>query len=81
MGSGIGLVVILVFLPGGVGSLIYRIRDGLLRRVADRRGIVVPSLIADLAVRDDASADAVLDYADLDTAKPADAAALTGGPA
>jgi hypothetical protein len=54
-----------MFLPGGVGSLIYQIRDRLLRRVAARHDVVVPSLIADMAVRDDAGADVVLEDADL----------------
>ena len=66
MGSGIGLILILMFLPGGVGSLIYKIRDRLLRALADRRGIIVPSLIADMAVRDDASSDRVIEDADLE---------------
>src|SRR5436309_13240436 len=52
MGSGIGLVVILMFLPGGVGSVIFKGRDRLLREFADRRGITVPSLIADSGERD-----------------------------
>jgi branched-chain amino acid transport system permease protein len=52
LGSGFGLVVMLMFLPGGVGSLVFQVRDRLLRLAADRRGIVVPSLIADAAVRD-----------------------------
>src|SRR5439155_13245068 len=39
MGSGVGLVIILMVLPGGVGSLLFRARDSLLRRLADRRGI------------------------------------------
>jgi len=50
MGSGLGLVIILMFLPDGVGSLVYRARDRLLRELADRRGIIVPSLFADMLV-------------------------------
>jgi branched-chain amino acid transport system permease protein len=65
LGTGVGLIVILMFLPGGVGSLIYQVRDRLLRMLADRRGVIVPSLIADMAVREDASADMVLEDADL----------------
>ena len=57
MGSGLGLVIILMFLPEGVGSLIYRARDRLLRELADRRGIIVPSLFADMAVPDKALAE------------------------
>ena len=45
--SGLGLVVVLLFLPGGLAEGIYRIRDNWLRRIAARRGIHVPSLVAD----------------------------------
>jgi branched-chain amino acid transport system permease protein len=65
LGTGAGLIIILMFLPGGVGSFIYQIRDRLLRLLADRRGVIVPSLIADMAVRDDAYADSVIEDADL----------------
>ena len=47
-GSGIGLIVVLWLLPGGLGSVLYRVRDMWLRRVARRRSLVVPSLIADI---------------------------------
>jgi branched-chain amino acid transport system permease protein len=60
MGSGAGLIIILMFLPDGVGSLIYRARDRLLRELADRRGIIVPSLFADMAVRDDEESDEIV---------------------
>ena len=46
-GSGIGLIVVLWLLPGGLGSVLYRVRDMWLRAVARRRNLVVPSLIAD----------------------------------
>lgn len=45
--SGLGLLAVLIALPGGLASLIYRARDGYLRWVANRRGIMVPSLFAD----------------------------------
>ncbi|QGG95378.1 ABC transporter permease [Actinomarinicola tropica] len=45
--SGLGLLAVLIALPGGLASLIYRARDGYLRWVAERRGIMVPSLFAD----------------------------------
>jgi branched-chain amino acid transport system permease protein len=48
LGGGVGLIVILMFLPGGLGSLVYDGRDRLLRWLAKRRGIVVPSLLADV---------------------------------
>jgi branched-chain amino acid transport system permease protein len=45
--SGAGLLWVLYFLPGGLWQFVQRIRDRYLRRVADRRGLVVPSLVAD----------------------------------
>ncbi|HEY7105732.1 MAG TPA: ATP-binding cassette domain-containing protein [Acidimicrobiia bacterium] len=46
-GSGVGLILVLWLLPGGLGSVLYRVRDMWLRAVARRRNIVVPSLVAD----------------------------------
>ncbi len=45
--TGSGLLVLLLILPGGLGEAVNRIRDRLLRVVAERRGILVPSLVAD----------------------------------
>jgi branched-chain amino acid transport system permease protein len=45
--SGVGLIFVLLTLPGGLGQGLYGIRDRALRYVADRRGIIVPSLTAD----------------------------------
>ena len=50
--SGAGLLWILYFLPGGIWQFVQHRRDTLLRRVADRRGIDVPSLTADRRVED-----------------------------
>jgi branched-chain amino acid transport system permease protein len=47
--TGAGIVVLLMFLPGGLGELVYRVRDDILRLIASRRGLVVPSLVADAA--------------------------------
>jgi len=47
--SGLGLLAVLIALPGGLASLIYRARDGYLRWVATRNKIMVPSLFADAA--------------------------------
>jgi hypothetical protein len=44
--GGVLLFVLFAF-PGGIGQLIYNLRDRLLRIVANRRGILVPSLVAD----------------------------------
>ena len=45
--TGTGLLVVLYALPGGFGQLFISIRDRYLRWVANRRGIIVPSLVAD----------------------------------
>ncbi len=47
--SAVGVLAVLLVLPGGLGNLLYRGRDALLRRMAKRRGIVVSSLLADRA--------------------------------
>jgi ABC-type branched-subunit amino acid transport system ATPase component/ABC-type branched-subunit amino acid transport system permease subunit len=47
--SGVGLIVVLNNFPNGLGSLLYRVRDEILRAIARWRGIVVPSLVADVA--------------------------------
>jgi branched-chain amino acid transport system permease protein len=45
--SGIVLLWVLSAFPGGIGQVVYGLRDRLLRVIADRRGIIVPSLVAD----------------------------------
>jgi branched-chain amino acid transport system permease protein len=47
LASGLGVLLLLYFLPGGLAQAMYDGRDSFLRRVAERRGIVVPSLLAD----------------------------------
>ena len=44
---GFGGLAVLLFAPGGVSDLVFNVRDTLLRGVARRRRIVVPSLLAD----------------------------------
>jgi ABC-type branched-subunit amino acid transport system ATPase component/branched-subunit amino acid ABC-type transport system permease component len=61
--SGIGVLAILMFLPGGLGGVFYNGRDRLLRMIARMRGIVVPSLLADVRVID-ASADTFEQHAE-----------------
>ena len=46
--TGVGLLFVLLLVPGGFSQLFYNLRDRLLRLVADRRNIVVPSLVADI---------------------------------
>lgn len=50
LATGVGLLAVLLLLPSGLGGLLADLRDGALRRVARRRGIVVPSLVADVRV-------------------------------
>jgi len=45
--TGLGLLILLMVLPGGLAEGAYRLRDSLLRRVAAKHGIHVPSLVAD----------------------------------
>jgi branched-chain amino acid transport system permease protein len=54
--SGTGLLFVLYFLPGGLWQFVQRLRDRYLRRVAERRGIEVPSLVADRRVGPDPAA-------------------------
>jgi ABC-type branched-subunit amino acid transport system ATPase component/ABC-type branched-subunit amino acid transport system permease subunit len=48
--TGFGLLIILLFLPGGLAAGVQSIRDRILKLVAKRRDILVPSLIADKRV-------------------------------
>jgi hypothetical protein len=52
--SAVGVLVVLLILPGGLSGVVYRLRDRWLRWVAARHGLVVPSLIADVKVDDHA---------------------------
>ena len=48
--SSVGVLLVLLLVPGGLGGALFRARDLGLRWVARRRGIVVPSLVADVRV-------------------------------
>lgn len=47
--TGVGVLVVLLVFPSGIGGLLYWLRDQWLRSVASQRGIIVPSLLADVA--------------------------------
>jgi branched-chain amino acid transport system permease protein len=47
LAGAVGVLFVLLFFPGGLGSLAYGLRDAFLRRVAIRNRIFVPSLLAD----------------------------------
>jgi branched-chain amino acid transport system permease protein len=50
LASGVGVLVLLWLFPGGLAQIFYGVRDAGLRWIAERRGIVVPSLVADTTV-------------------------------
>lgn len=54
--NGIGVLIILTVYPSGLGGMMYDMRDALLRRVAARYGIHVPSLVADSREAEEAEA-------------------------
>jgi branched-chain amino acid transport system permease protein len=58
--TGVGLLFLLLFLPGGLSEGTFRMRDWGLRWVAARLNIHVPSLVADSLVLDTEEADQVL---------------------
>jgi branched-chain amino acid transport system permease protein len=81
--SGIGVLVVLLLMPEGLGGACYRARDLWLRWIARRRGIVVPSLLADVATPGDAHVPDLAPAADGDVVdddvEPAPAPAPTAG--
>lgn len=53
LASSSGLLLVLMVLPGGIGSGLADARDGYLRWVARRRNLLVPSLLADRRADDE----------------------------
>jgi branched-chain amino acid transport system permease protein len=45
--TGTSLLAVLLVLPGGLGQAAFAVRDRFLKLVAKRRGVLVPSLVAD----------------------------------
>jgi branched-chain amino acid transport system permease protein len=45
--TGIGGLLLLLVFPGGLGRLVFETRDAVLRRIADRNRLLVPSLASD----------------------------------
>jgi len=56
LATGGGLVLLLMIVPGGLGEIAYAARDRLLRAVARRRRLEVPSLLREAEEDPDASA-------------------------
>lgn len=78
LAGGFGLLFVLWLAPGGLGSLLYHLRDGLLRWTAHRRRLVVPSLVADARDYDVVARRRA--RVDLDALKPAVLAAEADAP-
>jgi hypothetical protein len=51
--TGLGLLLLLLFLPGGLAEGMFRVRDRWLRKVAAKHNVLVPSLVADALVVQD----------------------------
>jgi len=47
LASAVGVLLVLMIIPGGIGQVVFRVRDAGLRWIAHRRGLIVPSLVAD----------------------------------
>ena len=77
LSTGLGVLLVLYFLPGGLAEGLQRVRDRWLRRVAATHDIVVPSLVADVFTGDRNSEDDVLqiarDHAEATATPPAEA--------
>jgi branched-chain amino acid transport system permease protein len=52
LATGVGLLLVLLVFPSGFGGVLADLRDGALRKIATRRGMVVPSLLADVRVEE-----------------------------
>jgi ABC-type branched-subunit amino acid transport system ATPase component/ABC-type branched-subunit amino acid transport system permease subunit len=81
LATGGGILMVVQLFPGGLGELVYRIRDFALRRIANARGMSVPSLQERAAFTDDPLAGPSVSSDDtVDTAViPTDAMLILGG--
>ncbi|HEX2849075.1 MAG TPA: ABC transporter permease [Acidimicrobiales bacterium] len=59
--TGLGMLLLLWLFPGGLGQIVFALRDRYLRAVAARRNLLVPSLVADKRVVDDEVVEAVIE--------------------
>ena len=60
LASAFGVLLVLMIIPGGLGDVVFRVRDAGLRWIANRRGVIVPSLVADTRQPEMARQDAEL---------------------
>jgi branched-chain amino acid transport system permease protein len=47
LASAVGVLLVLMIIPGGIGQVVFQVRDAGLRWIADRRGLIAPALLAD----------------------------------
>jgi branched-chain amino acid transport system permease protein len=57
LASAVGVLLVLMIIPGGIGDVVFRVRDAGLRWIASRWGLIVPSLVADTRQPDMTRAD------------------------
>jgi branched-chain amino acid transport system permease protein len=57
LASGLGMLILLMFFPGGFSEVGFTLRDAFLRRLAITKGIHVPSLLADSRQAEETRAD------------------------
>jgi ABC-type branched-subunit amino acid transport system ATPase component/ABC-type branched-subunit amino acid transport system permease subunit len=57
LATGGGLLILLMVVPGGLGEVMYALRDRLLRIIAARRGLSVPSLAEHPVFEDESKAE------------------------
>ncbi len=77
--SSVGLLALLMFVPGGLSQLAFGARDAFLRWVAARNDIHVPSLVADSLVTDEGDGVAV-EVAETTAPAPVEVLELLGCP-
>ncbi len=53
LATGGGMLILLLFFPGGLSEVGFSLRDAFLRWRAERRGLYVPSLVADILLDDE----------------------------
>lgn len=70
--TSLGLLIVLTFFPQGLGGLAFQARDAFLRWLANRWGIIVPSLVADKHAVDAALVAPVLEQRRAQTLETAD---------
>jgi branched-chain amino acid transport system permease protein len=80
LSTGVGVLFILLFLPGGFAEGFFKMRDSFLRWVANRHDILVPSLVADRRVEDPTAELDVIEQAELAVEEVDSFDVIGGGP-